>query len=195
MRIRLNLVRPPKKGRMKTHMHKQIFGFLGIVLIICFLGWIDWQTGYELNFFVFYFIPVIIAAWFYGIQLTIAISIMCAFVWFVADKLSGHNYTSNILAIWNTFIRLSSFVIIGLSICKITILLQLEKNKADDLRKALLEIKMLESFLSICSVCKKIRNEEGNWQQLESYISKHSGTEFSHGYCPECAKKALAELD
>lgn len=180
---------------MKTHMHKQIFGLLGIVLVIFFLGWIDWQTGYELNFFVFYFIPVIIAAWFYGIELTIAFSIMCAFVWFVSDKLSGHNYSSNILAIWNTFIRLSSFLIIGLSICRIAILLQLEKNKADDLRKALLEIKILKSFLSICSVCKKIRNEEANWQQIESYISKHSDTEFSHGYCPECAKKALEELD
>ena len=195
MRIRLNIVRSPKKGRMKTHMHKQIFGLLGIVLVIFFLGWIDWQTGYELNFFVFYFIPVIIAAWFYGIELTIAFSIMCAFVWFVSDKLSGHNYSSNILAIWNTFIRLSSFLIIGLSICRIAILSQLEKNKTDDLRKALLEIKILKSFLSICSVCKKIRNEEGNWQQIESYISKHSDTEFSHGYCPECAKKALEELD
>lgn len=180
---------------MKTHMHKHILGLLGIVLVIFFLGWIDWQTGYELNFFVFYFIPVIIAAWFYGMKQTIVTSIICACIWFVADTLSGHNYSSNILAIWNTFIRFSSFVIIGLSICKITILLQLEKNKTDALRKALLEIKILESFLSICSVCKKIRNEEGNWQQIESYISKHSGTEFSHGYCPECAKKVLEELD
>ena len=178
---------------MKTQMHKKLLGLFGAFLFIFILGWIDWLTGYELNFFLFYFIPVGITAWFFGIELSIIFSIVCAFVWAFADKLSGHNYSSTIFAVWNTLIRFGSFLIIGWSINKINMLFQSEKSKTENLQRALSEIKMLETFLSICSVCKKIRNEEGNWEQMESYISGHSDTRFSHGYCPDCAKKAMEE--
>ena len=64
-----------------------------------------------------------------------------------------------------------------------------EKNKLiDDLQQALTTIKKLQGILPICSSCKKIRNEEGRWTQLESYICRHSEAEFSHGLCPDCAK-------
>jgi PAS domain S-box-containing protein len=58
-----------------------------------------------------------------------------------------------------------------------------------DLRKALSEIKTLRGILPICSYCKKIRNDQGYFEQIESYIHKHSGVDFSHSICPECAKK------
>ncbi len=62
------------------------------------------------------------------------------------------------------------------------------------LEKQLAEIKTLRSILPICSVCKKVRDDQGYWNQLESYLYHHSGIDFSHGYCPECGKKALAEI-
>lgn len=55
-------------------------------------------------------------------------------------------------------------------------------------QKALSEIKILSGMLPICSSCKKIRNDKGYWEQLENYIKDHSGAEFTHGLCPECAK-------
>lgn len=51
------------------------------------------------------------------------------------------------------------------------------------------EIKTLRGFLPICAHCKKIREDSGYWTRIETYISKHSQTEFSHGICPECATK------
>ncbi len=48
------------------------------------------------------------------------------------------------------------------------------------------EMDQLRGLLSICAKCKKIRDEKGQWQPLESYISKHSRTDFSHGLCPHC---------
>jgi len=54
---------------------------------------------------------------------------------------------------------------------------------------ALSNIKTLSGLLPICMHCKKIRDDQGYWYQLESYISTHSETEFSHGVCPECTKK------
>ena len=54
---------------------------------------------------------------------------------------------------------------------------------------ALANVRLLSGFLPICAGCKKIRDGEGNWEQLESYISNHSQAQFSHGLCPECASK------
>ena len=64
-----------------------------------------------------------------------------------------------------------------------------------DLQKALSEVKTLRGFLPICSHCKKIRDDKGYWNQIESYIHKHTDTEFSHGICPECAEKYFPEMD
>lgn len=63
-----------------------------------------------------------------------------------------------------------------------------------DLQKAMAEIKTLHGIIPICASCKKIRDEEGAWHQLESYISAHSDTKFSHGICKECARKLYPEL-
>ncbi len=64
-----------------------------------------------------------------------------------------------------------------------------------DLQKALSEVKTLRGFLPICSHCKKIRDDKGYWDQIESYIHKHSDAEFSHGICPECAEKHYPDMD
>lgn len=58
-----------------------------------------------------------------------------------------------------------------------------------ELQSALSEIKQLSGLLPICSSCKKVRNDDGYWEQIEGYIRDHSEVEFSHGICPDCAKK------
>lgn len=55
-------------------------------------------------------------------------------------------------------------------------------------------IQQLEGLLPICSYCKSIRDEQGNWQVIEHYIEKRSKAEFTHGICPTCYEKAMAEL-
>ena len=67
-------------------------------------------------------------------------------------------------------------------------------GKIEELRAALDHIKTLQGFLPICSFCKKIRDDEGYWSQVESYIAKHTDARFSHGICPECLKKQYSEL-
>ena len=62
------------------------------------------------------------------------------------------------------------------------------------LEEALAEIKTLKGFIPICASCKKIRDDEGYWNQLEAYISKRTDAVFSHGLCPECAEQARAEI-
>jgi PAS domain S-box-containing protein len=64
-----------------------------------------------------------------------------------------------------------------------------------ELEKALSEVKALSGLLPICSSCKKIRDDMGYWNQIESYIHKHSEAQFSHSICPECAKKLYPDID
>ena len=62
------------------------------------------------------------------------------------------------------------------------------------LQEALDNVKKLSGLIPICSNCKKIRNDEGYWKQIEGYISEHSEARFSHGICPDCAKKIYSEF-
>lgn len=58
-----------------------------------------------------------------------------------------------------------------------------------DLQKALSEIKTLRGIIPICASCKKIRDDQGTWQQIESYLRAHGDAEFSHGICPQCFER------
>lgn len=69
-----------------------------------------------------------------------------------------------------------------------------EKDEAfQKLQDALDNIKTLRGLLPICSYCKKIRDDDGYWQRLETYMVNHSEAEFSHGICPECIKEHYPE--
>ncbi len=57
------------------------------------------------------------------------------------------------------------------------------------LEEALLQIKTLSGLLPICAHCKKIRDEDGSWKVLETYIQMHSDAQFSHGICPDCMQE------
>ncbi|MEK6743449.1 MAG: response regulator [Nitrospirota bacterium] len=75
--------------------------------------------------------------------------------------------------------------------------MQAEKDReklVHELQEALARVKTLSGMLPICASCKKIRDDKGYWSQIESYISRHSDAEFTHGMCPDCEKKAYEEL-
>jgi len=65
----------------------------------------------------------------------------------------------------------------------------------NDLRTALDEIKTLRGILPICSYCNNIRDANGQWNRIESYIAKHSEAEFSHSICQECADKHFPDMN
>jgi PAS domain S-box-containing protein len=63
-----------------------------------------------------------------------------------------------------------------------------------ELQEAFSKVKLLTGFLPICAGCKKIRDEDGAWNELEPYIESHSEAEFTHGFCPDCAQRLYPEL-
>jgi two-component system, response regulator PdtaR len=86
---------------------------------------------------------------------------------------------------------------------QITIEFALYKSRMEGERKLLIHrlqdalehVRTLRGMLPICSYCKKIRDDKGYWNQLEAYLREHSGTEFTHSVCPECAMKVKKDLD
>ena len=69
-----------------------------------------------------------------------------------------------------------------------------QKRLVEELRGALAEVKTLQGLIPICANCKKIRDDKGYWQQLEKYIQDRSDAVFSHGICPDCARKYYPEV-
>lgn len=76
---------------------------------------------------------------------------------------------------------------------KLIILNDRLKDKSDKLEIALTEVKNLSGLLPICSSCKKIRDDNGYWKQVEVYINEHSEASFTHSICPDCQKKYSKE--
>jgi len=69
--------------------------------------------------------------------------------------------------------------------------LRKQRNK---LRETLEQVKILSGLLPICANCKKIRDDKGYWNQIESYIRDHSDAKFTHGICPECVKEFYPDI-
>ena len=68
------------------------------------------------------------------------------------------------------------------------------RHTLHQLNQTLDQVKILSGLLPICSYCKKVRDEDGYWQQVESYIRNHSEADFSHGLCQECLKEHFPDI-
>jgi hypothetical protein len=64
-----------------------------------------------------------------------------------------------------------------------------------ELTEAIENVKELSGLLPICAYCKKIRDANQYWDQVESYVSRHTNARFSHGICPECVEKHFPGVD
>lgn len=64
----------------------------------------------------------------------------------------------------------------------------------EELRHALAELKTLRGIVPICAGCKKIRDDQGYWNQVEVYVEDHTEAQFSHGLCPECIEKTYSDF-
>jgi diguanylate cyclase (GGDEF)-like protein len=106
---------------------KPLWAGIGLILIIG-LGVLDYLTGYELSFSLFYLIPISFVAWFVGRRSGIAASILSAIVWLLADILSGNHYSHDIIYVWNTAIRFGFFIVVTLLLVELRKALEHEKS-------------------------------------------------------------------
>jgi hypothetical protein len=69
------------------------------------------------------------------------------------------------------------------------------KQINSELQHVLSEVKTLSGLLPICANCKKIRDDRGYWNRIESYISHHTNADFTHGICPDCMRELYPAID
>jgi K+-sensing histidine kinase KdpD len=106
------------------------------LLILALIGWLDYVTGYEFGFFIFYFIPVAIAAWYGGKMPGVVNAVMCAVCWYVSDRYTYHPYSKAYFIYWETFMRLVSFLTTALTLARIRDLVLNEERMLAELLEA-----------------------------------------------------------
>lgn len=98
---------------------RRILVTVGAPALLAAITWADYASGYELGFFVFYFAPVALAAWYGGRSAAVPFAFLAGACWYASDVLSRHPYSNALLVYWEAFIRLVSFLIFGLALAKI----------------------------------------------------------------------------
>jgi type VI protein secretion system component VasK len=154
------------------------------MLLVVAVG--DYATGPFMIFDLFYLVPILFVTWYQGQRPGAAVAAVCAVVWFLILRYQNHPLTHPVIWAWNIVVW---FLAMFLAVWLLAHL----KREMYELRSALDQVRQLRGLLPICAWCKRIRNDEGYWQQLEHYIQERSDAKFTHGICPACATLLIEE--
>ena len=164
------------------------------LLLNLLIGVIDYLTGYEIGIEVFYLMPIGILSWFVNRNAGFIMSVISAATIITANLLAGKIIQNYLIESWNVLVHFGFFIVTVYLISQEKIISENNKILIDKLQTSLDEIKTLSGLLPICSACKKIRDDDGYWKQIEHYISEYTDARFSHGICPDCREKLYPGL-
>ena len=181
----------PATSAAPRHKPAPIFASM---LVLIATGFADWFTGYRFNFYIFYFIPIAFSAWYTGKVSTYAITLSSAVSWFLCDLFTNPLHPEFVLSLWSVLVTVVSFMILAFALSEFRREYLREKELNAKLIEAMAHIKQLRGLLPICANCKKIRNDDGYWEQVETYFQENSNIAFTHGFCPECVRKLYPEV-
>ncbi len=119
--------------------HKRKIVIFSLVVLVL-IGWLDYITGYEFGFFIFYFIPVAIASWYGSRKWGILNAFFSAICWYISDKYTQHPYSRAYFIYWEMFMRLVSFLTTALTISRIRDLVLNEERLIAELLAARQEL-------------------------------------------------------
>ena len=184
------------------------------LLLFLAVGVLDYVTGFEISFSIFYLLPIGLVTWFAGWRKGVLMAGLGALMGGVVEYFGMGHYSHFIILYWNAAVRLGVFLIVVFLLSSVrswgdelarrveerTALLAKEiaerkRSEAEcaivvaELRDVLSNVKHLRGLLPICASCKRIRDDHGYWNDVEEYIRKHSEADFTHGICPDCAKR------
>jgi hypothetical protein len=146
---------------------------------------LDYWLGPAAQFPVIYVIPVALAAWYSGRWPALALAIAMPVI-----------HGALLLTLWNApgdlFTVLAPTAFRGVVIFVLALWFA---RLADHERKLHHYVERLEGLLPICSFCKSIRNQDGEWESLEHFISSRSDAQFSHSFCKSCGKMHYPDFD
>ena len=172
------------------------------VLLVPVLGWIDHVTGTEANFFVFYFGPIALLAWYGGRTAGLIGALACSAVWYLVDQVSGRQYAHVFSGVWNAGIRLTAFAVLATATARIAddrrqkeALNRRLAETVDELQRSLERITALRRDIqTICAWTKRIKSE-GRWMQFEEFLERQLQVRVSHGISEEGIAQLKEEMN
>lgn len=158
------------------------------VLALVLIGFADWVTGPIIGFSIFYVIPVFGVTWRLGKREGFLMAFISAVVWVTMDML-GRPELARGIALWNFGVNFLLLSAISLVLTRIKDAMTQQVGLTTELQQALAEVTRLTGLLRVCAWCRRIRNDEGGWEPMEQYLSKHADVQFTHGICSDCVQK------
>ena len=146
---------------------------LGAVLAV-----IDYLSGPEIIVPIYFILPVMLMAWNWGVRYAVGLAVLLSAIHIGFLNLWAVPPTGSLTMI-NAVLRAGVLVMLAVITARL----------GAQTRAARARVQMLEGILRTCCVCKDIRNDDGEWECIEDYVSSHSAAKFSHGICPACAEE------
>lgn len=167
-------------------LSRQIAVFASCLASLALLGWVDYATGYEFGFFVFYSGPVGFAAWHLGRRTGILVSFAATITWGLADALNGQHYSSVFYLYWNNLIHFTCFLINAVALAKIKRDLDKIHRLSAELETARHALRALAARLPTCPVCGKSHpfNSTGPTDTLPAETQAHP--DMAPALCEAC---------
>lgn len=160
----------------KKGFQRLCWGMLSFLVLVA-----DYFSGPFIQLPILFLVPVTLATWYSGLPWGLAMAFFLPLVRIAFSAFWAVPWSIT-TAILNALIQMATLAAFAFLV-----------DQAVQRKALYAEVQLLRGILPICSFCKKIRNEDDQWEPLERYISGHSDAQFSHGLCPDCAQEHYGE--
>ena len=172
------------------------------VTLLALVTLIDYVTGTESLFFVFYFLPVAVLAWFVSRRAANIMALASGVAWWTVDRLGGHVYPHELYRLWNAVTCWVAFALVAWGVSEIRRRLQQERRLNAALAKTLEtqqratdEIRRLQGQIQVvCAWTKRIRVAD-RWLSFEEFLRSQLGIEVTHGISEEAARELRKQIE
>jgi len=176
------------KNHLKAASRNSAFLYFGCGLLMLIILIIDLAIPLGVAGGVPYIAVILLSLWSPQKRITVIVSVICSILTIVGFFISppgGEMWK----VLFNRALALFAIWVTAVLTLQRKIIEEKHEKTISDRERALEDIKILRGLLPICASCKKIRDDQGYWNLIEVYVHKHSEADFSHGICPECARK------
>jgi len=164
------------------------------LLLLGAVGVVQSVTGLHVALAPFYLLPIALVSLRSDRTAGLLVSTACGVLW-ISTRMGMTDREFLWVDAWNNILRVGVFITFSLILSRLKGDAEREMKLHRELVGALTRVKQLTGLLPICAWCKRIRDKEGTWQQVESYVTVHSEAGFTHGICPECARREVDALE
>ncbi|HTR99372.1 MAG TPA: hypothetical protein VML00_06440, partial [Bacteroidota bacterium] len=164
------------------------------LLLLGSVGIMQNLTGLYVTLAPFYLIPIALVTLRTDRTAGLLVSAACGTMW-ISMHMGNTDYRFLWVDAWNNLLRVGVFISFSLILSRLKWDAERETKLHRELEGALTRVNQLTGLLPICAWCKRVRDKDGSWQQVESYVTIHSEAGFTHGICPDCAQREVEALE